>query len=128
MKPSSRGPPRPALSLVASFLTSGTADCLILNRAAVRYQHTAAVRGRLIDGCATATANRILAALRGVLEQTWLLGQMSAADYHLTACLTPITGETLPAGREPGTDKKVLSRWEKVLTSFQRNTVRPALT
>ena len=35
-----------------------------------------------------------------MLEQTWLLGQMSAEDYHRAARLSPVIGETLPAGRE----------------------------
>src|SRR5688572_1917226 len=100
LKQSSRRPQKQALDLVASLLTSGTADCLTLNWAAIRYQHTAAVRGRLLDRNAPATANRILSALRGVLEQAWLLGQMSAEDYHRAARLSPVIGETLPAGRE----------------------------
>ena len=100
LKQSSRRPQKQALDLVASLLTSGTADCLTLNWAAIRYQHTAAVRGRLLDKYAPATANRILSALRGVLEQTWLLGQMSAEDFHRAARLSPVIGETLPAGRE----------------------------
>lgn len=100
LKQSSRRPQKQALDLIASLLTSGTANCLTLNWAAIRYQHTAAVRGRLLDRYAPATANRILSALRGVLEQSWLLGQMSAEDYHRAARLAPITGETLPAGRE----------------------------
>ena len=66
LKQSSRRPQKQALDLVASLLTSGTADCLTLNWAALRYQHTAAVRGRLLDTYAPATANRILSALRGV--------------------------------------------------------------
>jgi integrase/recombinase XerD len=100
LKQSSRRPQKQALDLVASLLTSGTADCLTLNWAALRYQHTAAVRGRLLDTYAPATANRILSALRGVLEQSWLLGQMSAEDYHRAARLSTVIGETLPAGRE----------------------------
>lgn len=100
LKQSSRRPQKQALDLVASLLTSGSADCLTLNWAALRYQHTAAVRGRLLDRYAPATANRILSALRGVLEQAWLLGEMSAEDYHRAARLSPVPGETLPAGRE----------------------------
>src|SRR5512139_216265 len=100
LKQSSRRPQKQALDLVASLLTGGSADCLTLNWAAIRYQHTAAVRGRLLDKYAPATANRILSALRGVLEQTWLLGQMSAEDYHRAARLAPVTGESLPAGRQ----------------------------
>jgi site-specific recombinase XerD len=68
--------------------------------AALRYQHTTAVRGRLLDRYAPATANRMLSAVRGVMEQTWLLDQMSAEDYHRAARLSSVTGETLPAGRE----------------------------
>jgi site-specific recombinase XerD len=41
----------------------------------------------------------------GVLEQTWLLGQMSAEDYHRAARLAPVIGETLPAGRELVTEE-----------------------
>ena len=73
-----------------------------------RYQHTAAVRGRLLDGYAPSTANRILSALRGVLEQTWLLGQMSPEDFHRAARLAPVIGETLPAGPEQISNSKHL--------------------
>jgi hypothetical protein len=87
LKQSSRRPQKQALDLAASILTSGSADCLTLDWSVVRYQHTAAVRARLLDGYAPATANRILSAVRGVLEQAWLLGQMSAEDYHRAARL-----------------------------------------
>ena len=90
LKHSSRRPQKQALDLVASLLTNGNADCLTLNWSAIRYQHTAAARGRLLDGYAPATANRILSALRGVLEQTWLLGQMSAEDYQRAARLAQL--------------------------------------
>ena len=96
----SRRTMREALNAIATLLTNGSCDARTLDWAALRYQHTAAVRGRLLDRYAPATANRILSALRGVLEQAWLLGQMSAEDYHRAARLSPVIGETLPAGRE----------------------------
>jgi integrase len=40
-----------------------------------------------------------------VLEQTWLLGEMSAEDYHRAARLQSVIGETLPAGRELSSDE-----------------------
>src|SRR5574339_775075 len=43
LKQSSRRPQKQALDLVASLLTSGSADCLTLNWSALCYQHTAAV-------------------------------------------------------------------------------------
>ncbi len=52
LKQSSRRPQKQALDLAASILTSGSADCLTLDWSVVRYQHTAAVRARLLDGYA----------------------------------------------------------------------------
>jgi site-specific recombinase XerD len=100
LKRSSRRPQKSALDVVAHILSKGTADCAELDWSKIRYQHTAFVRSRLMDGYAPATANRILCALRGTLEQAWLLGLMSAEDYHRAAHVSPIIGETLPAGRE----------------------------
>ena len=105
LKQSSRRPQKQALDLVAGLLTGDRADCLALDWSQVRYQHTAAVRSRLMDRYAPATANRILSALRGVLQQTWLLGAMSAEDYHRAAKLQSVIGETLPAGRELSSDE-----------------------
>lgn len=100
LKQSSRRPQKQALNLIASLLTNGAAECLTLDWSQVRYQHTAAIRSKLMDGYSPATANRILSALRGVLQQAWLLGQMSAEDYHRAARINSVIGETLPVGRE----------------------------
>jgi site-specific recombinase XerD len=67
---------------------------------ALRYQHTAAIRARIAQQYSPATANKILSALRQTLKQAWLLGQMTAEEYHRAIELEPVTGETLPAGRE----------------------------
>jgi integrase len=66
----------------------------------LKYQHTAAIRSKLMARYAPATANKMLSALRGVLRECWRLGLMSAEDFQRAIDLKPVHGETLPAGRE----------------------------
>lgn len=65
----------------------------------LRYPHTAAVRAQLQERYAPATANRMLAALRRVLEEAWRLGLMDRETCERACDLPPIRGEALPAGR-----------------------------
>jgi site-specific recombinase XerD len=102
LKQSSRRPQLSALNVMAKILGGDQATAANLPWAGLRYQHTATIRAALLDGYKPATANRMLAALRGVLKQAWLLGLMSADEYQRSAELDPIKGETLPAGRELG--------------------------
>jgi site-specific recombinase XerD len=90
---------RTALDTVSDLLSSGRADAETLPWAALRYQHTAAVRAALADTYAPSTVNKILSALRGVLREAWRLGQVSAEDYHRAADLPGVRGERLPPGR-----------------------------
>lgn len=71
-----------------------------LNWGALRYQHTEAIRAKIAQVYKPATANKILSALRQTLKQAWLLGQMTAEEYSRAIQLEPVTGESLPAGRE----------------------------
>ena len=89
-----------ALRVIARVL--GT-DIERVNWGALRYQHTAAIRARIAQSYKPATANKILSALRQTLKQAWLLGQMTADEYSRAIELEPVTGETLPAGRELST-------------------------
>jgi integrase/recombinase XerD len=89
-----------ALRVIAQAL--GT-DLDRLNWGALRYQHTAAIRAKIAQAYSPATANKILSALRQTLKQAWLLGQMAAEEYTSAIKLEPVTGETLPAGRELST-------------------------
>jgi integrase len=67
--------------------------------ASLRYQHTVAVRARLQDRYAPATANKLLAALRRVLNEARRLGQLSADDYDRAVDLPTIRAQRLPRGR-----------------------------
>jgi site-specific recombinase XerD len=88
-----------ALNTIAAIVTTGRADLETMPWAALRYQHTAAVRSALMEKYKPSTANKILAALRGVLKESWRLGYMTAEDYHRAADVPTIKAQTLPRGR-----------------------------
>ena len=88
-----------ALDVVAGILTTGRRDAVGVDWGRVRYEHAQAVRARLAERYAPATANKVLAAFRGVLREAWRLGLLSAEDYHRAADLPAVRGTTLPRGR-----------------------------
>jgi len=88
-----------ALDTIAHLVSHDQVDAVALDWSRMRFQHTAAIRSRLAETYAPATANKMLSALRGVLKASWKLGQMSAEDYHRAREVEAIKGETLPAGR-----------------------------
>jgi len=94
----SRRTMRAALNTIARLLISG-ADATSIDWAALRFQHTAAIRAKLAEKYSAATANKMLSALRGVLKAAWRLGQMIAEDYSRAADVESISGSTLPRGR-----------------------------
>ena len=105
LAPSSRRTMRAALDAIASLLSDDRCDAWSLDWPQLRYRHTTAVRALLADGrYAPSTANRHLAALRGVLKECWRLGYVSAEDFQRAADLEPVRGSRLPRGRalQPG--------------------------
>ena len=88
-----------ALDTIAGILT-GNADAFSCNWAVVRFQHTTAIRTKLAENYAPATANKMLSAMRGTLKAAWNLDLMGAEDYHKGASVESVKGETLPAGRD----------------------------
>jgi site-specific recombinase XerD len=88
-----------ALNTIAALLTNGKADAETLPWSGLRYQHTAAVRAALMERYKPSMANKVLAALRGVLKECWRLGYTTAEDYHRAADMPTIKSHTLPRGR-----------------------------
>ena len=99
LAPGSRRTMRQALDRVAGILTSDRANAETLDWPSLRYQHTHAVRAALAARYAPATANKMLASLRGVLREGWRLGRMTAEEYQRAADLPAVRGTTLPRGR-----------------------------
>jgi hypothetical protein len=64
----SRRTMREALNIIASILTGGKCDAENLPWAALRYQHTAAIRAALIERYRPSSANKALAVPRYPLE------------------------------------------------------------
>ena len=58
-----------ALRVVAGILNDGLQDIERIDWSAIRYQHAALIRSKLIGAYAPATANKILSALRGTLKE-----------------------------------------------------------
>ncbi|MFN8544626.1 MAG: site-specific integrase [Candidatus Binatia bacterium] len=88
-----------ALDTVAGLVTGGACDADSLAWARLRYQHTQAVLAALRGRYKPATANKHLAALRGVLKECWRLGLMAADDYQRATDLQRVKATTLPRGR-----------------------------
>lgn len=99
LAPGSRKTMRSALDTIAALLTEGVHDAETLAWHRLAYQHTTAVRAALAERYAPASANKALAALRGVLREAWRLGLMSAEQYQRAADLETVRGSTLPRGR-----------------------------
>lgn len=85
-----------ALRVIAELL-GGTVDTI--EWGALRYAHTAAIRTRIIEQYAPATARKILSGLRGTLKCAWRLGQMNAEELAKATDIGKVGGSSLPAGR-----------------------------
>ena len=96
--PGSRRTMLGALETIAGLLSPGC-SAMALPWAALRYQHTQAVRSVLAERYAPATANKMLSALRGVLREAFRLGQMSAEEHGRAVDLLSVRGQRVLAGR-----------------------------
>ena len=99
LAPGSRPTMEQALNAIASLLTNGECDAMTLNWGALKYQHTALVRSALMKKHAPATANKMLCALRRVLQEAFKLDLMDAIDYRKAVDLPSINVKKRLQGR-----------------------------
>ena len=90
---SSRRTMREALHTIAGMVTSGMCDASTMQWGNLRYQHTTAIRTALAERYSASTANRHIAALRGVLKDAWRLGYLSAEEYQRAIDIKLVKGD-----------------------------------
>jgi len=100
LAPGTRRSMKQALEVMAGVLSNGKADSRSFPWPKLQHQPTQAVRAWLAEKYAPATTNKFLAALRGVLKESFRLGLMSPDDYARAREVEGVKGTTLPAGRE----------------------------
>jgi len=96
---SGRRAQRAALERIARLSSSGAMGIETFPWASLRFQHVQAIRVKLAETLSPATVNRYLCAVRGTLRAAWLLGQMTAEQYHKAASVKSVRGDRLPRGR-----------------------------
>ena len=101
----SRVTQRNALNIVARKLLNieetgrrspgvGLDDAYLFDWATLRYEHTSAIQSWLLSEYKPATAQRIIAAIRGTLKAAWRMGQMESDAYLRAVDLTGIKTES----------------------------------
>jgi len=110
--PGSRRTMREALDKLANWASDGRCDLHSLPWHLLRLEHTAALRTRLCSTVAPATANKHMAALRGVLKQCLRQGRLGADDFQRAIDLPPIRGRS--GRRAPGLSPEDFVRIERI--------------
>ena len=99
LAPSSRRTMKQSLNAIALLVSENQSEALQFPWHELRYQHTQAIRAALASKYSAATANKALAAMKGVLKECRRLGLMSAGDREAASDLKPIKSQRLPKGR-----------------------------
>jgi site-specific recombinase XerD len=96
---------RASLNTIAAMLTSGECDAMTLDWVKLRYQHTAAVRAVLMEKYSPATTNKMLTALKRVLQEALKLELISEKNYKGATDLRPVPGSKGLKGRALSRDE-----------------------
>ena len=99
LAPGSRRTIHGALREITRILTCGERSVETMRWHAIGYQHAAAVRADLAARYSPASANKILAALRGVLREAMRLGLMSPSEHSKASDIASVRGSEAQKGR-----------------------------
>lgn len=99
LNPGSRSTQAQACENLARLASQGALSAAELRWQELRYPHVLALRAALIEQYAPRTVNRHLTALRAVLKQCWILGQLPAEDYQRAILVRSVRVADQEAGR-----------------------------
>ena len=99
LAPGSRRTMQQSLDVIASILTHGQQDAIACQWGQLRYQHTSAIRSKLIEKYSPATCNKMLTALRQVLKEAQRLELISPEDCAKAIDIKRVKSNALPKGR-----------------------------
>ena len=119
LAPTGRVTQQHALDKCAAILTSGACDHETLDWSHLRFAHVAALRSRLEQDYNFQYVNKILAALRGVMQAAWQLELISERDWMHIKAVKNVKGFSLLAGRSLS-----LSELRALLQSCEDGTIR----
>ncbi len=88
-----------SLNAIARLLTEDRCDAFALDWSKLRYHHTAAVRTALKQRLAPTTVNKMLVALRRVLQEAYRLDLMESLDFHKAVAIPNVKGTGQLRGR-----------------------------
>jgi site-specific recombinase XerD len=98
LSPGSRRTQTAALRIIARIVTPDSNE-MTLPWWSIDYAHTSAIRAKLAERYAPATANRMLAALRGVLKASFKLGLIDSDRMTRACSVDPVRGSRVQKGR-----------------------------
>src|SRR5919199_6758758 len=101
----SRQTMRGSLNAIASMLTNGSCDAMTLDWDKLPYPQTAGVRVLIMEKYSPATTNKMLTALKRVLQEALKLELISEKDYKLAIDLRPVPGSKGLKGRALSRDE-----------------------
>jgi integrase len=104
LSPGSRRTVRQSLDVVADMLTPGAA-AQTFPWHEIGYQHVVEIRARLRSRYSPSTGNKVLATIRGVIRQAFVLGLIDAQRFERVRQLGAIRGVRLPRGRALSSDE-----------------------
>jgi len=100
-----------ALDVMAQEMSQGHRDAQTFPWEKLTYAHVQLLRASLAKRYAPATANKMLAALRGVLKECWRLGKISVEELHRACDVRPVKGSRTPKGRALSNEELYLLSW-----------------